>query len=168
MAAPEIPGLEGVAVVNGPVGRDHAEIRVVERPWRWWFGKIRRLTLRKLMGANRRALYRRIIRAKASSLMGKPSRYTGFSTSVKFLLDRRVPILFMYGRDDFRKDFELELDRGLRSAIELAGPATRIVMVPDRLEGCASLGSQEVLLETVLTWLRDLPEMLQNEQKLLK
>lgn len=158
MAAPMIRGLEAMAVVNAPVRRDHLQVRAAERSWRWWFTKLKSLRLRKLRSADNRARYRKLVAAKASSLAGSGERDPRFSRAVRYLLDRRIPVLLLYGDDDFRVDLELELDRGLRAAIERAGPPTRLAIVSERLEGCASLSAQAVLMKQVIPWLRELSE----------
>ena len=56
MAAPRIPGLEGMAVVNAPVRRDHQQVFVGDRSWRWWASKLRGLSWKKLRSRSRRAL----------------------------------------------------------------------------------------------------------------
>jgi len=152
MAAPMIPGLEGMAVLNAPVRRDHEQVA----SWQWWATRLKRLTVRKLRSAERRARYRKLVAAKASSLFGSASSGTRFSRAVGYLLDRRIPVLLMYGDDDFRADFESELDRGLRAAMEKADPPTRLITVSERLGG-ASLGSQAALLKGVVPWLHELP-----------
>lgn len=164
MAAPMIRGLEGMAVVNAPVRRDHQEVR---RTWRWWASRLKRLRLWKLRSAQHRAVYRKLVFARASSLVNLRPRVTSqlslesdqtrFSDAVNYLLRLRIPILLMYGTDDFRADFEAELNRGLRVAIEKADPPTRVMIVRERLEGCANFAAQEALVEGLVPWLLELP-----------
>jgi hypothetical protein len=59
----------------------------------------------------------------------------------------------MYGSDGFRPDFEAELDGELGAALRAAGPPTRPLFVTERVEGFATLASQNLLIETVTTWL---------------
>lgn len=166
LAAPMIPGLEGMVVVNAPVRRDHKQIR---RSWRWWASRVKKLTLKKLLSAEHRAAYRKLVRANASSAMRSPSKAPStvglgpstarFSSAVTHLLKHRIPLLLMYGDDDFRVDLEIELDRGLNAAITKAGPPTRLITVPEHLEGCASLDAQDALLKGIVPWLQELPEL---------
>ena len=155
-AAPMIEGLEGVALVNSPVKRDHKQVAAVKRSWRWWFTSLRKLTLSKLKDSKRRARYRRMIAAKAKSVVGAEKRDPRFTRGIRHLLDRQIPLLLVYGADDFRADLESELEMGLRSAFEEAGPTTRLLMVDERLVGCASLGAQDVLAREVMPWLDEL------------
>lgn len=96
--------------------------------------------------------------ANVSSPVGVRSRKS-FSQAIRYLLDHRIPVLLMYGDGDFRLDLESELDRGLRDAIEKAGPPTRLVTVREHVEGCASLDAQDALLKGIVPWLQDLPEL---------
>jgi pimeloyl-ACP methyl ester carboxylesterase len=166
MAAPMIPGLEGMALVNSPVRRDHKEVRA---SWRWWVTRLKRPVLKKLRRPEHRAAYRRLVArhlpslvglrssAKASSSVGAVSRDKRFSRAVGYLLDRHIPLLLMYDEDqDFRADLEAEFERGLRAAIDQAGPPTRLITVSERL-GVASLSSQAALLKGVVPWLHELP-----------
>jgi pimeloyl-ACP methyl ester carboxylesterase len=169
MAAPTILGLEGMALVNAPVKKDHDQVRA---SWRWWATRLKRLTLRKLLSAKHRAAYRRLISAHAHSLVGlgpkakasanassraRPRlRDTGFSRAVGYLIDQRIPVLLMYDDEDFRADLESELERGLRVAIDQAGPPTRLVTVSERL-GVAGLSAQAALLDGIVPWLHELP-----------
>ncbi|MEX1133502.1 MAG: alpha/beta fold hydrolase [Acidimicrobiia bacterium] len=158
MSAHMIPSLEGMALINMPVRRDHQQVRAGVSPWRWWAGKLRKVTLSKLRSPARRARFRRLLAAKASAIVGLRSGATGFSDAIRYLLERRIPVLLIYGDDDFFADLKAELDQGLRAAIEAAGPPTRLVTVAERLEGYASLGAQDVLLKEVLPWLHELSE----------
>jgi pimeloyl-ACP methyl ester carboxylesterase len=157
MAAPKLAGLEGVAIVNPPVRRDHKQVRAADQGWQWWLKRIKRFRLKKARSAEYRAQSRKLLAAKGSSMAGTGSRDKRFSNAVGHLLDRGIPILIIYGIHDFRADFESELEHGLGAAMEHAGPPTRFVTVPVRLEGFASLDSQAFLLGEVVPWLQSLP-----------
>ena len=79
-------------------------------------------------------------------MAGTGSRDKRFFNAVGHLPRRGIPVLIIYGIHDFRADFESELEHGLGAAMEHAGPPTRFVTVPVRLEGFASLDSQAFLL----------------------
>ncbi|MGH9894868.1 MAG: hypothetical protein ACREA0_23385, partial [bacterium] len=158
MAAAEIDGLEGVVVMNSPVRRDHQQVHAGDGDLRWWMSKLRKLKWSALMQADRRTRYRKLLAAKATSLVGSPrASATKFSDAVGYLIDVHIPLLLIYGTDDFRSDLEMELERGLRVRLEEAGPSTRLVIVLERLEGFASLNAQNLLIETVVPWLDQLP-----------
>jgi putative redox protein len=157
-AAPEIDGLEGVAVMNSPVGRDHRQVHAGDGNLRWWMRKLKKLKLSALMHSERRARYRKLLAARAVTLVGSPrANATGFSDAVGHLIDAHIPLLLIYGTDDFRSDLEKELARGLRVRLENAGSPTRLITVSERLEGFASLSAQNLLIETVVPWLDQLP-----------
>lgn len=156
LAAPMINGLQGMVVVNSPVRRDHEEVWGGEESWKWWFAKFRKMTLSKIRNANRRALYRKLIAAKAASLVGSGTRDSRFSSAINYLLDRRIPILLIYGAGDFAADIDYELNNGLQAAIEGADPPTRLIKTSERFEGSASLVPQDLLLHEVVLWLREL------------
>jgi alpha/beta superfamily hydrolase len=152
-AAPSIRGLEGMVLVNCPVRRDHREANAAHRPWRWWLRHLRRLRISKLRNAQIRARYRRLARSKASEIVRIRHRDVRFTQAISQLIGNRVPLLLMYGSDGFRPDFEAELDGELGAALRAAGPPTRPLFVTERVEGFATLASQNLLIETVTTWL---------------
>ena len=157
MAAPEIEHLDGVMLVNPPVRRDHKEVRAADEPWQWWARNLKRFRLRKLLSPAYRAKYRKMLAAKSSSVAGSSGRDKRFSGAVGYLLERKIPLLIMYGDDDFRADFDAEMSNGLASEIDRVGPPTRVVMVADRLSGFGSLDTQALLLKEVIPWLHSLP-----------
>jgi pimeloyl-ACP methyl ester carboxylesterase len=157
MAAPKLAGLEGMVIVNPPVRRDHKQVRAADEGWQWWVKRLKRFRFKKVRSAEYRAQSRKLLAAKGSSLAGTGSRDKRFSNAVRHLLDRRIPILVIYGIHDFLADFESELEQGLGAAMEQAGPPTRYVTVPVRLEGFASLDAQAFLLGEVVPWLHSLP-----------
>ena len=160
MAAPQLPGLEGVALVNPPVRRDHKQIQAGGAGWRWWAKRFKRLRLKKLFSADYRDRSRKMLAAKGSSITGTGSRDHRFSHAVEHLIERRIPVLLIYGADhDFRPDFESELESGLGSAIAQAGSLVRVDIVADRLDarGLASLEAQALLVSEVVPWLHSLP-----------
>jgi putative redox protein len=157
LAAPELEGLEGVVLLNSPVGRDHLQVRAGDGDLRWWMSKLRRVRWRHLVQASRRIRYRKALVAKASALVGARGRSAAkFSDAVGYLIDRQIPLLLLYGTDDSRADLELELKRGLRSRLEAAGRSTLLVTVPEPLEGFATLTAQKLLFDTVVPWLDDI------------
>lgn len=156
MALPELSGLEAIAVVNSPVRRDHGQATAREERWRWWIKRIKRLRLRRLLQANVRARYRRQLAAQAALVTGRDKHDTRFADAVKSLLDRRIPVLLLYGTDEFRTDLDTVLEEGLREAIESADPPTRLVTIDERLQGTGNLRAQQLFQEIVVPWLGEL------------
>lgn len=153
--APSISGLEGMALINAPVWRDHKQVQVARAPLQWWAGKLRHLSWAKLRSADHRSLYRRMIGAKAASLVRGSGDRT-YSRDIRALVDRRIPILLMYGDGDFRGDLDQELESGLRAALATAGPPSGLILTKERLQGYASFEAQDALLNGVLQWLGEL------------
>lgn len=165
MAAPMMPNLEGVVVVNAPVKRTHRQVR---QSWQWWVHRLRRLSIRKLMHSRHRAAYRKLLASASTSLGRKalgrpiessPSMPRAFSLAIGNLVDRKVPLMLLYGTGDFRADLDFELSNGLGSLLASAGPPTTVVTVEEGLERLASRAAQDLLLESVLTWIRELPDV---------
>lgn len=159
MAAQQIPSLEALALVNTPVGRDHTQVRASQRSWRWWVQGIRRLRLSNLRSGSKRARYRKLIAAKASSLGGRRGTDLRFTKSVEGVLQREVSILFMYGPDGFRRDFDTALENGLRETIDGTHFLTRLILTEDRLEGFATLAIQDLFVKEVASWLIELGDV---------
>lgn len=155
MVAPELDRLVAVALVNTPVNRDHVETRTVSAPWRWWLKKIRRFKLGKLRSAQRRALYRKLIKAKTRAVLGQDARDTRFAKALGYLLDSRIPVLLMYGKEGHRAELEAELAKGLRTAFDRARPPTRLAPVEHRLAGWASLEVQDLMIKEIVPWLEE-------------
>lgn len=157
LSAERIPGLEAMAVINTPVRRDHIEKAAKERPLRWWMEKLKRVSLRKLRTPEVRKRYRKMAAAKASAIVGAHRDDARFATAVKWLVDRDIPLLLLYGQGGFRSDFEAELDRGLREVVEKAGPLARVLRVEEFMPGYGSLPSQTAVLREITQWLGELP-----------
>ena len=155
MAAPMISGLEGLAVINAPVRRDHIQVKAGRQSLGWWVAKLKQLRLNKLRNPERRALYRKLLIAKASAY-GRPARDSRFRKAIESIRERQIPLLLLYGDDDFLADLEAELDRGLSAALEQATWPTRVVKVAERLEGYATLEAQRILEKEVGEWISDL------------
>lgn len=155
LAAPAIRGLEGIAVVNPPVDKDHRQAIAADKPASWWLRRIGRFRLSKLRSAESRARYRRMIGAKASSVSGLGSRENRFSKAARWVVQHDVPLLLIYGPDGFRQDFDRVYHGGLDKELAKTGPTTRLVLVEDRLTGYANLQSQETFLQISSEWIND-------------
>jgi len=152
-AAPLIRGLEGMILVNCPVRRDHKEVNAAHRPWQWWVRHVRRLRVSKLRSAQSRARYRRLVTTKAGALVRIRQKDVRFTQAISHLITDGIPLLLMYGSDGFRPDFEAELGRELGPILDSAAAPTRSLFVTERVEGFATLASQNLLIETVTSWL---------------
>ena len=154
-AASFIEGLAGMVLVNCPVRRDHDEVRAASRSWRWWWQHLKRFQWSKIFNPRRRALYRRLVKSRAKSLVGAGVRDGRYTAAIKKVLERGVPLQLMYGNDGFRPDFEAELTRGLSAYVQQGQRPSGYITVSERVEGFASLASQHLLVETVRAWVAD-------------
>lgn len=68
---------------------------------------------------------------------------------------RSLPILLRYGGDDFRSDLHMEYDQRLADLFEEAGPVTKLVTLPYKFQGLATLHTQEAFLDVVVPWLAE-------------
>ncbi len=160
LAAPSLPHLEGLAMINSPVRRDHTQKIAAERPLSWWIERARGLTLAKLRIPESRARYRRMATAKLASV-SKLGRQQGsqYARRVRWLADRDIPLFVLYGDDvGFRPDFEEELSTGLATAFDDAGPLTRYLLLNEPLAGYPSLGVQQTVLDLVSGWVNDVAD----------
>jgi alpha/beta superfamily hydrolase len=155
-AVHRLPDLEGLIVFNCPVRRDHQEVRVQEAGWKWWASRLRKLHWRNLFNARHRARYTRLVKAKASAVTGVGLLSAShFIKQVGAMARMSVPMVFVYGSDGFRADFEDAMGQGLREILAAAGPSTKAVLLSGRIEGFPTLASQDQLVELTLSWLRE-------------
>jgi len=152
----QLPDLAGLVAYNCPIRRDHKEIRAEEAGWRWWTDRLRHLTWRRLMNRNRRQRYAKLAKARASAITGVGGTNANFfARKVESLVKAGVPMLFCYGDDGFRGDYEEALDKGLRAILESAGPGTGSLLLPKRIEGFPTISVQNELTEGTVAWLRN-------------
>ena len=174
-SAPGISGVKGVVMVSPPV-RDEAmgERSTVTAALEWSVGQyvrraLRPRTLAGLLDANHRAVYARYIRTKLRALSAR--RTNGSSSSaaeapspvlpagpnllepLAALVERRVPVLFIYGSTEVHyKEFLTAREGELGEILERAGDLVEVVTVPGRVHGFPSLRVQESAAELVSDW----------------
>lgn len=152
----QLPDLEGLVAYNCPIRRGHKEIRVEDEGWRWWADRLRRLRWRKLLNRHRRHRYAKLVKAQASAITGVGGTDTNFfARKVESLVKAGVPVLFCYGDDGFRRDYEEVLDQGLRAILESAGQGTGALLLPNRIEGFPTVSVQNELTEGTVAFLRN-------------
>jgi pimeloyl-ACP methyl ester carboxylesterase len=77
----------------------------------------------------------------------------GFRRELASLVERRVPVLLVYGEDDnYRRDFELARAGALGEIIANAGPRLEVEVVPGKIHGLTSVATQEATLAAVERW----------------
>ena len=170
-AAEEIDGLAAVIAIDTPMRHygkgerrisEHARAGVVDLARQ----TLRRETLRGLVDPKRRSSYQLIARAKLEAvrtrLSGKSSgggnSADGVSRSLvrsfERLVERRVPVLFLYGVEDAGyRAFQQAREGRLGRLIERAGPLTDVQTVAGQVEGFAYADLQELVTDAMVAWL---------------
>jgi alpha/beta superfamily hydrolase len=75
----------------------------------------------------------------------------GFCRELAALVDRKIPVLLVYGDDDnYFRDFELARAGELGEIV--AGPGLEVTVVPGRIHGLTSVDTQEAALAAVERW----------------
>jgi alpha/beta superfamily hydrolase len=158
MAARQLSDLSGLALIRAPVRRDHKQVLGAERTLREWAQGSKRLRPSYLLDGRRRAVYRKMLGAKARSYLPKTAGTASkFSLSVRHLCEHHVPILMLYSADDhFHGDLTAELSQGLGAVLDAAGPSTRLVLTDENLDGFTTVRSQAFVADEVIRWLREL------------
>jgi hypothetical protein len=93
-----------------------------------------------------------MIALKMAAMAGVEKSDMRYRNAIEELLQRRVPILLIYGLGDFREDFESELAAGLRASIERRTAMNRIVTFEEHLAD-ASYPHQELIFREIESWL---------------
>jgi alpha/beta superfamily hydrolase len=76
-----------------------------------------------------------------------------FLAQLDTVLDRELPVLFVYGRDDpYGKDFDAARTGPLGQTLEDAGDRIRVEVVPGRVHGVTSHETQEAVLAAIIDW----------------
>lgn len=157
-AASSLPDLEGLAVINPPISRDHSAAPIDRMASQPWATAMRRISIAKLRDPRLRARYRKALVVKMTRAFGKipgDSRSSGFLAALEELLDRKTQVLMLYGNDDFRGDFERLMSQGLEERLRRE-PNVKVVRVENRMQGCTALPAQAVIFDEVVPWLQHL------------
>jgi dienelactone hydrolase len=76
-----------------------------------------------------------------------------FMDQLAAVLDRDIPVLFVYGEDDpYGKDFDNARTGALGRLLDRPGARVRIETVPGRVHGLTSHATQEAVLAAILDW----------------
>jgi hypothetical protein len=107
---------------------------------------------------------RRVISLKVSSLFGRSNGDQGaddetvyvsedFHRPLRRLLERKVPIKFMFGEDDFfRTEFESAREGRLGQLLDAHSDRLDIEVVPGIVRGFLTIQVQDQCIESVLSW----------------
>lgn len=124
----------------------------------------RRVLRRVLNDGRSRAMARRVISLKVSSLFGRSNGdqrandetvYVSedFHRPLRRLLERKVPIKIMFGEDDFfRTEFESAREGRLGPLLDAHSDRLDIEVVPGIVRGFLTIQVQDQCIESVLSW----------------
>lgn len=163
-----IDGLQGVALISGPVlDEDRQQTKTRGRSLRWYARQaLAPATLRRFMtNPRRRRKYLRWLRARLRRAVtpaprarqGDRTAGTAVLDPIRRLVARQVPVLLAYGTaDDFYPDFVETRSGALGTLVEQAGGlvTVRVIEAPHELQSSVQL--QVDLIEVVEEWLSGL------------
>ena len=176
--APRIQTLDGMALLAVPVNVDGpSELalasdrvrfsRLVRQALRPWF-------LKRMFSADRRRLYRRYLEGKwqasrrrrvsardAESQGRETEPRSRFVELLGSLVERGVPVLLLYGKEDFMYgEFQQARSGRLGEMLDRGGSGIEVSTVPGYLHPLAELDVQESLIDVVADWVnRQVPAM---------
>jgi pimeloyl-ACP methyl ester carboxylesterase len=157
----------GVALIVPPVHDFEVARRLDRRP----LSKLaRRASPRHVWGVLRSPARRRALGRTSRALAGvaghrvRPGRGAdpvwlsqGFCRELEALVDRRVPLLVVYGEDDpYGRDFDVARVGALGAVLAKGGDRLEVAVVPGRIHGLTSMATQDATLAAVEVWVRRL------------
>ena len=167
--APDAANLGGIVLATPYIkdmaqGERVATLMAVE----WSIGQyIRRVfsrrVLRGLFRREKRRAYVRVAKARVRQLARK-LRWGGRSdgASPRFIdplvtiLERRVPVLFLFGEEDYAYQAFLRAKEGrLGRLLEKAGSLAQVVVLPGRIHAFPTVTCQDEVMERITEWLID-------------
>jgi len=168
--ASDVPGAEGVVLISVPalLTGETAVARLARRTsmWRVIRQGLRPWAIRSLLSADRRRIYKRFLAAKVRSFL--PTRRPSdaphapiardltvrFQVPLATLLDRDVPILFLYGTEDEELEgFELSKRGPLGEVLSRSDSLIEVRLAPGRIHGLDRLEYQDAIIENVTDWI---------------
>jgi pimeloyl-ACP methyl ester carboxylesterase len=158
-AAQDLPGLERLILISGPPYDDPGS-RYAER---WGGGEyvrraLRFRALRGLLRAEDRRRYLRLVGAKFRAVSRRGSAdlrrsRSAFVRSLARLVDRRVPVLLIYGEEDVEyHDLTRSWD-AVGPVIEGSGSLIELQLVPGRVHAFDQIATQDALSDRISAFL---------------
>jgi len=156
-------GIAGVALIVPPVHDFEVARRLDRRPvsklarrasiGRVW-AVLRSPARRRALGRTTRALTLVARHRLRPGDRAEPEWLSrGFRRELAALVDRRIPVLVVYGDDDnYGRDFELARAGQLGEIIATAGPLLEVEVVPGKIHGLTSIATQEATLAVIERW----------------
>jgi pimeloyl-ACP methyl ester carboxylesterase len=170
-AAGDVRGLAGVVAIDSPMHHyGKGERRITEHVRAGTVELVRRTvrpeTLRGLLDPKRRRSYQHVAQAKVRALRNRVSGDSSTDgdysdrvsrslvSSFERLVERRVPVLFLYGsQDKAYHAFAHAREGPLGRLIERAGSLTDVQTIAGEVEGFAYAELQERVVDTAIAWL---------------
>jgi pimeloyl-ACP methyl ester carboxylesterase len=173
-AAREVEGLRAMVVVDSPMRHfgkgerqitKHANAGLIDLARR----TLRLHTLRGFLDPRRRASYALIVRAKVRALRNRLARSSATApdapgmdgvsrsliTSFENLVERQVPVLFLYGTDDRAYgEFQHARSGRLGQLIERGGSRVEVRTIAGTVTGFAYVDIQDTVISNIDDWLR--------------
>jgi alpha/beta superfamily hydrolase len=174
--AAQTEGVRAVILISMPV-RDHAMGTRASNDaalrWSIWTYLRRALSVRVIKGLfdrRHREVYRRYARAKfrqigsrlrrsgTQAARGRPGDLDPVSphvlSALDSLVDRRVPILFLFGTmEGHQKEFDRATDGALGEILQRAGSLIDVELLRGRVHGFRDAGLQDAVVDAVAGWL---------------
>lgn len=120
---------------------------------------LRRKTFRDLRDRDARRLYLEGVRHKLRHMFGRRATTEGLEVSpvllrdLTTLVERRVPLLFLYGeRDSAYREFLEAREGPVGQLLETAGDAVEVRVIPGILHGWASIPAGETAVGLMTEW----------------
>ena len=165
-AALEDPATAGVILVSLPMtdyaSGERGSRRTAQAPLPSLGKKaLRRKTLRDLRDPDLRKLYGEAARFKLRNLTHRSKVAADADRlsphlfgALERLVDRRVPLLFLYGEHDGAlAEFQAVREAELRGLLDRAGGTIEVSVVPGRLHGWVSIPTTEAAIDRMIDWI---------------
>lgn len=139
--------------------------------WRYALEAVRPRRIRGLLDRHTRRQYRDHLRTKRKVVAARASRALPGSKpttteieqvsprlirALDRLVDRRVPMLLVYGRDEeYYEEFLAAQTDGLKRVLDRGGSLITVRTVPGKVHGLARLDVQDAVTELLLEWAKE-------------
>lgn len=167
--APDLPGVEGLVMISVPTRRsgETSVARLARKTslWRIIRQAIRPWAIRSLLSMDRRRISKRFLAAKLRTLIPRrrskrPPAPEGKDVTVRFLgplatlVDRHVPILFLYGTaDEEFEGFKVSKQGPLGEVLARSDSTVEIRLAPGRLHSLDRIEHQDAIIDNVTEWI---------------
>jgi hypothetical protein len=165
-SAPDIPGLEAIALFPAPVRDLTLGERFSSYPITWYFRRLfKARTFKRLLNARFRKAYGKLFKSKVRRVgqgLRSPSDENAgrasdispiFLKHLKAALARRLPIFLLYGdADSDYEDFDRALSGELGGVVTGAGSQLKLEVIKGHVHGLTDLENQDRVIELLTDW----------------